>query len=256
MSNALFDRLSTSLAIRETKQIKRTLSPSRHPQLSHPNLVDFSSNDYLSFATSPQLQQTLLSSLASHPLGPLGPSSSRLLDGNTPLHLQVESQLASFLNADSALIFNSGFDANSGLWACLPQPEDFILYDELIHASTHDGMRASRVPVGNRRSFRHNDAEHLERMLLELREDEGVRLGRKSVWVAAETLYSMDGDLSPLEEMVDVVERVLDRGNGHMVVDEVRPFIFGDCARANAHLDPNLVARRTRPDYTDLADEE
>lgn len=224
--SALHARLSSSLQARETKRIKRTLSPSRHPQLVDPSLTDFSSNDYLSLATSPVLKQKLLTALAALP-SPLGPSSSRLLDGNTPAHLALETHLAAFLAADAGLLFNSGFDANSGLWACLPDRDDYIIYDALIHASTHDGMRASRVSPANRRPFAHNDVQDLERVLRECSEDAEVRSGNRSVWVAVETLYSMDGDLSPLTEMVTVVERVLERGNGHMVVDEVRLLAAG-----------------------------
>ncbi|KAL8277111.1 hypothetical protein RQP46_010439 [Phenoliferia psychrophenolica] len=230
--SSLNARLQASLSSRERKGIKRTLSPSRHPQLVSPTLIDFSSNDYLSLARSPLLRTKLLEKLRTSSSSILGPSSSRLLDGNTPQHLALESDLALFLSADAGLLFNSGFDANCGLWACLPAPEDFVVYDELIHASTHDGMRASRVPPGNRRSFRHNDVVDLERVLRECKTEQGVASGSRSVWIAVETLYSMDGDLSPLTEMVDVVEGVLDRGNGHMVVDEAHSTgLYGDHGR-------------------------
>lgn len=255
-------RLASALAARDGRGIKRSLSPERHPQLDHPNLVDFSSNDYLSLATSPLLRKRLLSALDVSLVGPLGPSSSRLLDGNTPTHLALERQLSSFLSADAGLLFNSGFDANSGLWASLPAPDDFILYDALIHASTHDGMRLSRVPEKHRLPFRHNDYKDLEKVLRELRELDGVRSGVRTVWVAVETLYSMDGDLCPLTEMVEVVERVLDRGNGHVVVDEVRFFylfrgtscLVRSCGRTRAESDPPLkpgaLDRPLRPKRT------
>ncbi|GAA5949979.1 hypothetical protein JCM3775_003326, partial [Rhodotorula graminis] len=97
----------------------------------------------------------------------------------------------------------------------------WIVYDELVHASMHDGMRASRVPSERRRAFRHNRVESLERVLEGIAaRDEGVRAGERSVWVGVESLYSMDGDLAPLREMVDAIDRVLPRGNVHLVVDE------------------------------------
>lgn len=214
-------------------------------------LVDFSSNDYLSLSRSPTLRKKLVDEL-NKPATPLfGPPSSRLLDGNSTLHASLEHRLASFLCAPSALLFNSGFDANSGLWACLPAPDDWIVYDELVHASIHDGMRASRVPKERRRAFKHNDAKALERLLREIvAQDVGVRTGTKSVWVGVETLYSMDGDLVPLKDVAEVVERVLVAGNGHLVVDEVRyapcsvisarGLTFVDCCR---HTRPACTAR-------------
>lgn len=197
----------------------RALDPNPPPSST---LVDFSSNDYLSLSRSPILRKKLLDEL-NKPSAPLfGPPSSRLLDGNSTLHASLEHRLASFFCAPSALLFNSGFDANSGLWSCLPAPDDWIVFDELVHASIHDGMRASRVPKERRRAFKHNDVKALERLLRQIVEqDEGVRSGAKSVWVGVETLYSMDGDLVPLKEVAEVVERVLVAGNGHLVVDEV-----------------------------------
>ncbi|KAM0746721.1 8-amino-7-oxononanoate synthase [Meredithblackwellia eburnea MCA 4105] len=220
MGGILEERLSRALSARKEKQTKRTLSPSRHPQLISSNLVDFSSNDYLSFAQSPILKRKLLTTLSKPSARPLGPSSSRLLDGNTPAHLALESELADFLRAEAGLLFNSGFDANAGLWACLPSKDDFIVYDALIHASTHDGMRASRVLPQRRIPFKHNSVADLQEILLRLKEEQAIRSGVACVWVAVETLYSMDGDLAPLAELVEAVETILDRGNGHMVVDE------------------------------------
>lgn len=101
----------------------------------------------------------------------------------------------------------------------MPQRGDVVVHDELIHASVHEGMRLSRaracVP------FAHNSVEGLGRVLEALVERDGaVREGRRSVFVAVESLYSMDGDLAPLEGIVETVERVLPRGNGLVVVDE------------------------------------
>jgi 8-amino-7-oxononanoate synthase len=126
-----------------------------------PPLVDFSSNDCLSLSQSPSLRSALHSTLSDPSFLPYGPPSSRLLDGNSPQHLRLESRLASFFDAPSALLFNSGFDANVGLWASLPGPEDWIVFDELVHASMHDGMRGSRVPKERRKRFKHCSVETL-----------------------------------------------------------------------------------------------
>lgn len=227
-SSPLYTRLTTSLESRASRKILRSLAL-LPPSLTQTNntspLIDFSSNDYLSFSRSPLLRHKLLSGLTELPpsISPFGPSSSRLLDGNSPLHLSLERQLSSFLHAPTALIFNSGWDANVGLWSVLPGKEDYVIYDELIHASTHDGMRQSRLPLSHRLSFSHNNLISLRSILEKLvSEEEGVREGRRGVWVAVESLYSMDGDLCPLREVVELVEEVLKKGNGHLVVDEVK----------------------------------
>ncbi|TNY17367.1 pyridoxal phosphate-dependent transferase [Rhodotorula diobovata] len=216
--SALEQRLQSALDSRASRQMLRALDPSPP---SSSTLVDFSSNDYLSFSRSTVLRQKLVDVVNDDATPLYGPPSSRLLDGNTPLHASLERRLAAFFAAPSALLFNSGFDANVGLWTCLPGPDDWIIFDALVHASMHDGMRASRVPRQRRRAFRHNRVESLERVLVDIVErDVGVRKGEKSVWVGVESLYSMDGDLAPLPDMVEVLERLLPRGNGHMVVDE------------------------------------
>ncbi|KAK4049251.1 hypothetical protein OIO90_005540 [Microbotryomycetes sp. JL221] len=196
---------------------------------SNSNLVDFSSNDYLSFSQSNILKQNLLNDLEQLSFGskqdcdesPFGPPSSRLLDGNSKHHLNLEQQLTQFFRSESGLLFNSGFDANVGVWSCLPSKQDWIVFDSLIHASVHDGMRASRVPKHQRISFQHNNVQDLERKLCEIKQaDQQVRQGKSAVWIGIETLYSMDGDLAPVKEMLQVVERSLPLGNGHMIVDE------------------------------------
>lgn len=223
--SALHDRLTSLLSARADRQTLRSLSPSKIISTTSLPLVDFSSNDYLSFAKSSLLRNKLLTSLNEEGgAGLYGPPSSRLLDGNTTSHLQVEERLARFFGGKSTavgLLFNSGFDANVSLWTTLPAPNDYILYDELIHASTHDGMRASRTRVENRRSFKHNSVDDLERVLRQVKEEEGVKEGIKSVWITTETLFSMDGDLAPVKEMVERAEQILERGNGHWVIDEV-----------------------------------
>ncbi|KAK5016730.1 hypothetical protein LTR60_002267 [Cryomyces antarcticus] len=209
----------------ENRRIQSTLRQlTRTPHVS----VDFSSNDFLSLSSSSLLRTAYLAELQRQspacPLSgassfPLGSGGSRLLDGNSAYAEQLEKQIARFHNAPAALLCNSGFDANAGLFACLPQPGDVILHDELIHASVHDGMRLSRA--SRRVAFAHNSVEDLEQVLESLtEEDDELRDGRRNVFVAVEAIYSMDGDLAPLTEIVEVVERLLPRKNGHIIVDE------------------------------------
>lgn len=214
----LDERVTALLKSRKSRQMLRSLEPAPAPDVP---LVDFSSNDYLSFGRSKRLRESYLQALSTLP-SPYGPPSSRLLDGNSHHHLALEAQLATFFRADAGLLFNSGFDANVGLWSSLPDRDDWIVYDELIHASVHDGMRASRVDKARRRPFKHNDCASLEAVLRDIvAQDCRVQNGKQSVWIGVETLYSMDGDLAPLKSFVRASERLLPKGNGHMVVDEV-----------------------------------
>jgi 8-amino-7-oxononanoate synthase len=181
--------------------------------------IDFSSNDFLSLSTSPQLRAAFLAELARHPNFPLGSGGSRLLDGNSEYADRLEREIAAFHNAGAGLLWTSGFDANSGLFACIPQPGDVILHDELIHASVHDGMRLSRA--AEKIAFRHNCVDDLGRILEGLLADNpGLSRGSANVFVAVESVYSMDGDIAPLREIEEAVSSRLPLGNGHIIIDE------------------------------------
>jgi len=184
--------------------------------------VDFSSNDFLSLAGNPAFKDAFLQELDTGAAWPIGSGGSRLLDGNSSYAEDLEREIAAFHGAQTGLLFNSGFDANAGFFACVPQKGDVIVYDELIHASVHDGMRLSRasklVP------FRHNCVEDLRGVLAGLMScgtvGEGIQAGTRHVFVAVEAVYSMDGDLAPLTPIVHAVEDVLPTGTGYVVVDE------------------------------------
>jgi 8-amino-7-oxononanoate synthase len=120
-------------------------------------------------------------------------------------------------------LFNSGYDANSGFFASLPQRGDTVVFDEHVHASVREGLKLSRAKTCV--SFKHNDVKDLKRVL------EGVRECGRNVFVAVESLYSMDGDLAPLREIVEVVERI-EGGNGYVVVDEAHSNgVYGERGR-------------------------
>ncbi|KZT73585.1 PLP-dependent transferase [Daedalea quercina L-15889] len=215
MPSSLDAQLSAALKSRDERLIRRRLPD---PQ-ADAALADFSSNDYLSLASSPALRARFLAKLAAAP-HVLGSGGSRLLV-NGPAHAALEARLARFFAAPAALLFNSGFDANVGFFSAVPQPGDALVYDEHIHASVHDGMRASRVKQSMRRAFAHNSVDALRDTLEKLIEEyPGLHTGERSVFLAVETLYSMDGTICPLTEMVEVVEELLPRGNGYVVVDE------------------------------------
>jgi len=206
--------LQSKLAARKTKSIFRQLTT------SPPNSADFSSNDFLSLSTSPVLRAAFLEELRKHHDDfPLGSGGSRLLDGNSRYADALETEIADFHGANAGLLWNSGFDANSGVFACIPQPGDIIIHDELIHASVHDGMRLSRA--SKCLPFRHNDIEDLRDVIMqEMKEEPLIKTGERNVFIAVESVYSMDGDLAPLEEIVDLKAKLLPSGNGHIIIDE------------------------------------
>lgn len=201
--------------------------------------VDFSSNSYLSLAENPELKRRYIDLLQSSSDDfSLGSGGSRLLDGNTRYIEDLETRIARFHNAPTGLLFNSGFDANSGLFGCAPQPGDVVVYDELIHASVHDGMKLGR---GRKIPFAHNSVEDCSRdersgtsadagaasglrsvlkRLCDGQDGDAFCNGRRNVFVAVEGVYSMDGDVAPLREIVACVRECLPWGNGHIIVDE------------------------------------
>lgn len=173
------------------------------------NLIDFCSNDYLGFAHSTELRAVIQRADADEIALKTGATGSRLLAGHTELADDVEQKLALFYQAETALLFNSGYDANLGLLACLPKSGDILLTDELVHASTIDGARLS---YATRRRFRHNDLTDLAN---QLREEVNLQTPG-SVFVAVESVYSMDGDVAPLRELADLC----DRYGAVLIVDE------------------------------------
>lgn len=171
-------------------------------------MVDFCSNDYLGFARSPELREAIQQADLAFDKLKTGATGSRLLAGQTTLAEAIELDLAQFYRTETALLFNAGYDANLGLLACLPQRGDVLLTDELVHASMIDG---ARLCYANRQRFRHNDLADLEEKL----RDAFLSTGGQ-VFVAVESLYSMDGDTAPLTALCDLC----DRYGAALLVDE------------------------------------
>lgn len=240
--NRLDASLNKHLDRRKARDMFRSLT------LVPPGIADFSSNAYLSLSAQPSVKQTFLSRLqdAAHANTPslLGSGGSRLLDGNSPKAEALEKTLAAFHSAPASLLFNSAMDANVGLFSCVPQPDDVVLYDELVHASIHDGMRLSRA--AEKLSFAHSTVwsteetvehgkgkpESLETVLVGLFNRPGGHLfksGERNVFISVEGVYSMDGDVCPLKDITDCVERWLPKGNGLVIVDEAHSLgVFGE----------------------------
>ncbi len=167
-------------------------------------LIDFCSNDYLGFSRSEMLYQAIekeWSELQTHNNGSTG---SRLLAGNSTYAENLEQYLAAFHETEASLIYNSGYDANIGLFSAVGQKDATFIYDELIHASVHDGIKLSRATAY---PFRHNDMGHME---------ERLQIAQGTVYVAVESIYSMDGDSAPLTAMVSLCKKY----GASLIVDE------------------------------------
>ncbi|KAJ5007894.1 hypothetical protein K4K48_009656 [Colletotrichum sp. SAR 10_66] len=181
--------------------------------------IDFSSNDFLSLATSGQLREAFLEELHRHPNFTVGSTGSRLLDGNSDYFEDLEDEIAAFHGAERSLIVNSGFEGNSAIFSSIPRPGDAIVFDELVHASAHEGM--SRCMAKVKVSFSHNCVDSFREVLEMVHESEPlIQRGQRVVLIAVETVYSMDGDVCPLKEMVEAAKEVLPKGNLQFIVDE------------------------------------
>ena len=175
-------------------------------------LLDFCSNDYLGFAQSSVLKKEIDAEIERSGLISNGSTGSRLLSGNSAYAEELEQHLASLYGVEAGLIFNSGYDANLGLFSSLPQRGDTVISDELVHASIIDGMRLS---YANRYSFKHNDLASLE---------EKLKLAKGICYVVIESVYSMDGDTPPIKEILGLA----DKYNAHLIVDEAHAVgLFG-----------------------------
>ena len=178
------------------------------------NLIDFSSNDYIGFAKSEAIFKLSHHYLIENDLIQNGATGSRLLSGNHSLYQNAEFFIAEFHGAETALIFNSGYDANIGFFGAVPQRNDVILYDELSHASIRDGIKMSNAKSYK---FNHNDFEDLEQLILKFR--------GANIYIVTESVFSMDGDSPNLEELVILSEKY----NCYLVIDEAHTIgVFGD----------------------------
>ena len=189
--------------------------------------IDFSSNDYLGFSTKGYLHQEIK---LLEPSLKTGSTGSRLISGNSQLFNEIENDIAKFHQAESALIFNSGYDANLGLLSSVPQKGDLILSDELIHASLIDGIRLS---FATNYKFKHNDVDSLKELIARHKES------FNEIYIVVESVYSMDGDNAPLKSIAELCKN----NHIHLIVDEAHAIgVFGEqgrglCQQLNVHQD-------------------
>ncbi|NOD34373.1 MULTISPECIES: 8-amino-7-oxononanoate synthase [unclassified Ruegeria] len=209
------DRLESMLDALEARHRRRALIPAQG--------LDFASNDYLGLAGSKLLQDAAKAALARGV--PVGSGGSRLLRGNHPEHEALEQEAAAFFGSEAALFMGGGFQANQAIFSTLPAAGDLVLYDALVHASAHEGMRASRADL---RAFRHNDVEDARKVLAEWQSTGGSG----HIWIAVESVYSMEGDLAPLEDLASLAREA----DAVLIVDEAHATgVFGLNGKGLAH---------------------
>jgi 8-amino-7-oxononanoate synthase len=198
--------------------------------------LDFSSNDYLGLADSQELRDALAQGIAAGL--PAGSGGSRLLRGNHAEHEALEAHAARHYGSEAALYLATGFAANAALFATLPQRGDLVVYDALIHASAHDGMRLGRAECV---AAAHNDAQAFADAIAAWR----AQGGTGQAWIAVESLYSMDGDIAVLDALADVA----DRHDAILIVDEAHATgVFGPNGQgltAGLAGRPNLITLHT-----------
>jgi len=190
------DFLEEALNDREANGTLRKLKYSQ-------GLIDFCSNDYLGVARDPFILKEFRASVGSLS-ATTGSTGSRLLTGNNLLVEESEQNICDFFRSKSALYYSSGYAANVGLLSCVAGRTDTILLDELCHASLIDGARLSHATVTK---FEHNDVAALENH---------IKKARGRVFVVVESVYSMDGDLAPLDAMASICGK----NKAHLIVDE------------------------------------
>ncbi len=220
--------IDAELASLEEKHLLRRLSMRDGPQsaqlsLDGRELVNFGSNDYLALAADPRLTAAVADALAHEGWGS---GASPLITGHAALHRQVEERLARFEGVEAALLFTSGFAANSGAIAALVGPGDAVFCDRKNHASLFDGCRLSRADV---RVYPHGDCQGLATLL----EKSATSQKHRRRLIATDSLFSMDGDLAPLVELADLAERF----DAMLLIDEAHATgVLGSRGRGVAEL--------------------
>jgi len=224
--------LSEKFETRKQNNALRQL-PTQH------NLIDFASNDYLGFAKSETIFHETHQFLIDHSYIENGATGSRLLSGNHPLYAIAEKEISQFHQTESALIFNSGYDANVGFFSSVPQKGDFILYDELCHASIRDGIQLSNAKAYK---FQHNDYEDLERLLIQF-QPTTHNPQPTTIYIVTESVFSMDGDAPSFE----IIVKLCAKYNAYLIVDEAHAIgVYGENGAGliqNQHLQDAVFAR-------------
>ncbi len=214
------DFFSSELEVLQRDDLYRELEVSQGPvetecQINGKRVINFCSNNYLGLANDPKLKEAAKLGLDQYGTGS---GASRLVSGNLDIHHKLEEAIAGFLKTPRAVLFNSGYQANTGIIPAITTPEDAVFSDALNHASIVDGCRLSKA---TKFTFPHNDISALEDLLRQ------NRAYRKKI-IIVEGLFSMDGDLSPVAEIVALAKQY----NAITMVDEAHAIgVFGKNGR-------------------------
>ena len=221
---------------RYAKMLNELAANNQRRSLSTQTGIDFSSNDFLALTAAPEMRSALVEAINDGL--EIGSGGSRLLRGNHPEIEALEAEACEHFNAEAALFMASGYLANFAILTTLPQRNDCVFHDALIHASSHEGMRAGRA---EHRPFPHNDPAALKTAIDRWRAEGGTG----TPWVAIESLYSMDGDRAPIDEIVVIAEQ----HDAMLLIDEAHATgVFGKHGRGLAeHLESadNVVTVHT-----------
>lgn len=177
----------------------------RYRSLNLPRGIDLTSNDYLGMRGHPGLRRAAITAIEDGM--DLGSGGSRLLRGHTRYHQALEDFAAGYFFAEKTLYFATGYQANMALFTTLPDRHDTVIFDEFIHASARDGIRSAHA---RHIKVRHNDLNAYEDALKSARQKDGA------IWIAVESLYSMDGDFAPLGELYALARKY----DAMLIVDE------------------------------------
>jgi 8-amino-7-oxononanoate synthase len=190
---------SAKLAVLEGAHLRRTPVATRRDGIwaerAGRRLLSFSCNDYLNLSQHPDIIQAAIEATKRYGIGA---GASRLVTGNHPLYEELESRLARLKNSEAACVFGSGYLANTGIMPALAGADDLILADELSHACIHAGAKLSGATLHR---YRHCDVAHAESLMAE------HRARHRHALVVTDGVFSMDGDLAPLQELADLAQR-------------------------------------------------
>ena len=209
------DHINQELLTLKEKKNYRSLPPlihdGRNVILNGQRMVNLSSNDYLGLANNISLRKEFLKTITPETFLPTS-SSSRLLTGNFTDYQELEQQLAAMFGTESALIFNSGYHANTGILPAVSNAQTLILADKLVHASLIDGIRLSSAKCIR---YRHNDLSQLQRLISENHN------AYEQIIIVTESIFSMDGDEADLHALVQLKKSY---SNILLYVDEAHAF--------------------------------
>ena len=158
-------------------------------------VINLASNNYLGLTTHPKLREAALEATRKYGVGS---GAVRTIAGTMKIHMELEERIARFKNVEACVVFQSGFTANAGTVSAILGKEDFIVSDELNHASIIDGARLSRAKI---LVFRHKDVAHAEEQLASIKDQPGRRL------LITDGVFSMDGDIGPLPALCNLAEK-------------------------------------------------